>query len=89
MPALRSVRMKDALEEDALSSELAANQPREAQIGGAGNEALFAGREVEIGAGFRQHAIRDAEKLAAAADGERFDRRDPRLLDIILVLFVV
>src|SRR5579863_1757037 len=66
----RRLRVEDTLEEDALARELDADEPRQAQIGGAGNEALLAGRQVEIRAGLGEHAIHYAEELTAAADGE-------------------
>ncbi len=41
---------------------------------------LLARRQRHIGIRGRQHIIHDQEVLAAAADGKRVDRRDPRLL---------
>src|ERR1700677_2049479 len=81
--------MKHALEKNTVARELDTDEPRQTQIGRARNESFLAGRKVEVGTGFRKHAIHDAQELTTAADGEGFDCRDPRLLDVILVLFVV
>ena len=53
---------------------------RQSHVGGAGNDPLLARRQGHIGIGRRQHIIHDQKVLAAAADGKRIDRRDPRLL---------
>src|SRR5208282_6081944 len=48
-----------------------------------------AGRKVEIATGLGDHAVHDAKELAATADGERLDGREPRLLDEVLELLIV
>ena len=88
MPSGR-VGHEAALEEDALARRLNADQARQPQGGGARDEAFLAGRQVEVGAGLGDHAVHHAQELAAAADGERLDHRQPRLLDVVLELLVV
>src|SRR3984885_13283913 len=87
--AFRRIGMEDAFVEDALARKLAAHEPREAQVGGTGDEAFLAGGQTEISPLLGEHAVHDAKKLATAADGKGFDSRDPWLLGIILVLLVV
>ena len=65
---------------------LDACQARQPQVGGAGNEAFLAGRQIEVGAGLGDHAVHDTEQLTAAADGEGINHREPRFLDNVLEL---
>ena len=85
----RCVGVEHALEEDGVARELDADEARQPQIGGAGDVPLLAGRQVEVRAALGNDAVHDAEKLAAAADGEGLDSGDPRLFDVVLILLVV
>ena len=53
------------------------------------NEALFAGRKIEVAAVHRHNAVHHAQELTAAADSVRLDRRQPRFFEVILELFAV
>src|SRR4029078_8414416 len=83
-PALAAVGGEVAIEEDRLAGRALADEPREAEVRGPGNDPLLARRKVEVGAGLRDHAIHHEQDLARAADRERLDRGDERLLPAIL-----
>src|SRR5271169_5359629 len=87
--ALRRIGPEFTLKEYALARQLDADEARQTKIGAAGNEALFARRQIEIAAVDRHNAIHHAKELAAAADGVRLDCSQPGLLDIILELLAV
>ncbi len=79
--ALGAVAVEAALHQDRLAREALAGEAREAQIGGAGDDALLARRQGHVGIARRHDVVHGEQHLAAAADREAIDRGDPRLLD--------
>jgi hypothetical protein len=68
--------------QDRLASGAVAHEPRQAQVGGAGDDPLLARRQVQARATDRDHVVHDVEQLARAADRVPLDRSDPELLAV-------
>ncbi len=66
--------------EDRLARAAVADEAREPQVRGAGDDALVARREREPGAALAQDVVHAQQQLAAAADRERLGRGDPQLV---------
>ena len=54
---------------------------RQPQVGGAGDDPLLAGRQVQPRAAHGDHVVHHVQQLAGAADREPLDGRHPQLLD--------
>ncbi len=66
---------------DELPGEPIANEARQAQICGAGNDAFLARRQRHIGVGRRDDVVHDEQRLAVTADCKIVEGGDPGLLN--------
>src|SRR5215813_13102519 len=87
-PPFRAVAVEPSLVLDRLPRDAVAGEARHAHIRRAGNDALLAGGKGQERAALGEYVIHHQQDLAVTADGKRFDRGDPRLLDGVAAEFV-
>ena len=79
--AFRRVAIEPPARHDRLARDAVAGEAPHPHVGGARNDAFLARRQRHVGVARRHHVIHREQILAAAADREMLDARDPRLLD--------
>ena len=67
--------------DDRLAGGAIADRARQAEVGGAGDDPLLAGGQVQARAAHGDHVVDDVQQLARAADRVVLDRGHPQLLD--------
>ena len=69
--------------QDRLPRQPVADEARQPQVRGAGDDPLLARGQVEPAAARGDHVVDHVQQLAGAADRVGLDRRDPELLDLV------
>src|SRR5690349_15176536 len=87
-PPLRTVTLEPPAVHNKLAREAIADEPREPQVRGAGDDALLARGQGEIGVSRGHHIVSGQQILATATDREGVDGRNPGLLDTVAADFV-